>query len=163
MSLNTGEYPNEWKVGVNIAIYKNGSPLNPENYRGITLTNTLGKLFCQILNSRISEFLEQSDSLVKEQAGFRKTYRTTDHIFILKKLVDNAMKTRNRLYCCFVDFQKAFDNVWHEVLLVKLNKIGITGKVFTIIESMYKNATVCTKMRGKHSVEFVIKKGLHQG
>jgi hypothetical protein len=56
--LNTGIYPYEWKTGITIAIHKNGSPLNPENYRGITLTNAIGKLFCQILNCRISEYLE---------------------------------------------------------------------------------------------------------
>jgi hypothetical protein len=102
--------------------------------------------------------------LVKEQAGFRKKYRTTDHIFVLNKLVDDVMKTKNkRLYCCFVDFKKAFDNVWHEALLVKLNYIGITGKIFNIIESMYKNATICTKIKNKYSQEIIIKKGVHQG
>ena len=43
--LDTGVYPYEWKVGVNVPIYKSGCTLNPENHRGITLTNTIGKFF----------------------------------------------------------------------------------------------------------------------
>ena len=162
--IDTGIYPNEWKVGLCIPIYKAGCPLNPENYRGITLTNGIGKLFCQIINQRISQFLEQNNCLVKEQGGFRKNHRTTDHIFILNRLVDNVMKTKNkRLYCCFVDFQKAFDNVWHDALLLKLYDSGITGKLFNIIKSMYDNAHIQTKIRDKCSGEITIRKGVHQG
>ena len=70
--LDTGIYPYDWKVGLNIPIYKNGCTFNPENYRGITLINNIGKLFCQILNQRISDYLEHNNCLVREQAGFRK-------------------------------------------------------------------------------------------
>lgn len=162
--LDTGIYPYDWKVGLNIPIYKNGCTFNPENYRGITLTNTIGKLFCQVLNQRISDYLEENNCLVREQAGFRKTFRTTDHIFLLNKLVDSVLKTRTkRLYCCFVDFQKAFDNVWHQALLVKLNKIGITGKIFNIVKNMYLSATVSTKIKGRYMDEITVKKGVHQG
>ena len=162
--MDTGIYPNEWKVGLCIPIYKTGCPLNPENYRGITLTNGIGKLFCQIINKRISQSLEQNNRLINEQAGFRKTYRTTDHIFVLNKLVDNVMKTKNkRLYCCFVDFQKAFDNVWHDALLLKLFNCGITGKMFNIVKSMYDNAYIHTKVGDRCSDKILIKKGVHQG
>ena len=85
MVLQTGTYPDTWKTGINIPIFKSGDFMNPGYYRGITLTNALGKFFCQILNNRITEYLEDNDILSKEQAGFRKTARTSDHIFILKK------------------------------------------------------------------------------
>ena len=162
--LETGVFPEEWKIGVNIPIYKSGCPLNTNNYRGITLTNTVGKLFCQSLNSRLCQYLESNDKLCKEQAGFRKNHRTTDQIFLLTKLVDNVVKTRNkRLYCCFVDFQKAFDNVWHQALFVKLHETGVTGKCFNLIASMYENAILCTRIKGKYSGNILIRKGVHQG
>ena len=162
--LETGIYPVEWKIGVNIPIYKSGCPLNTSNYRGITLTNSIGKLFCQIINRRICEYLERNKILSREQAGFRKNHRTTDQIFILSKLVDNVMKTRNRrLYCCFVDFQKAFDNVWHEALFLKLYDAGVTGKCLNVIVNMYENASICTRIKDKYSGNILIRKGVHQG
>ena len=118
--LTKGIYPSQWKDGINVPIFKNGDPSNPSNYRGITLGSSLGKLFCTIVNRRIENYLEENNLLIKEQAGFRKSFRTTDHIFVLKKIIDGTISKRNgRLYGCFVDFNKAFDNIWHEALLEK--------------------------------------------
>lgn len=68
-----------------------------------------------------------------------------------------------RLYGCFIDFKKAFDNVWHEGLLVKLHKIGIQGRCFEIIKNMYHNSTICTRTNEGFSDEIMVKKGVHQG
>lgn len=164
MILKTGNYPKEWKTGISVAIYKKGDPIDPGNYRGITLSSNLSKLFCKIINSRMAQYLEKNNILIKEQAGFRKGYRTSDQIFILKKIVDDIIKVKNgRLYACFVDFQKAFDNVWHEALLFKLRKVGIRGKCYKIIENMYNNTTVCTQMINGYSHDITVKKGVHQG
>jgi hypothetical protein len=162
--FTSGFYPEAWKHGINIPLYKNGNPTDPNNYRGITLTNTLGKVFCSVLNTRINNYLEGNDLLLKEQGGFRKKYRTTDQIFILNNIISEVMKSRNnRLYACFVDFQKAFDSVWHEGLFIKLQRIGITGHCFDVINNMYTNAKICAKIDGIISKDFVIQRGVHQG
>ena len=110
--LSTGLNPDSWKTGVNVPIYKSGDPINPSNYRGITINSSLGKLFYQILSNRVVEYLEENDILSKQQAGFRKGLRTTNHIFILIKIIDKYISNRNGSICaCFVDFQKAFDSV----------------------------------------------------
>jgi exonuclease III len=162
--LSSGIYPDHWKQGINVPILKTGDPYNPSNYRGITLNNAMANLFCQIINSRINTYLEDNNLLVKEQAGFRKMSRTQDHIFILQKLVDDALKTTNgRLYACFIDFSKAFDNVWHFGLLYKLQRIGIGGKLFDLIQDMYTNATICCRTENGLSNDILIKKGVLQG
>ena len=128
---STGLNPDSWKTGVNVPIYKSGDPTNPSNYRGITLNSSLGKLFYQILNNRVVEYLEDNDLFSKEQAGFRKGSGTTDHIFVLRKIVDKYINNRNgRIYACFVDFHEAFDSVWHDALLPKLYNTGMQGKCF---------------------------------
>lgn len=164
MIFSTGIYPDNWKNGINIPLYKNGNPLDVNNYRGITLTSTLGKIFSTIINTRINLYLDNENILIKEQAGFRKKYRTTDQIFIIKKIIDQALNVKNgRLYGCFVDFQKAFDNVWHDALLTKLFRTGIKGKCYNIIKDMYTNASICAKSEDRYSREVMIKKGVHQG
>ena len=162
--LQSGVYPDIWKTGINVPIFKAGDPYNPSNYRGITLNSSLGKLFCQVINNRVVSFLESRGLFAKEQAGFRKHQRTTDQIFILKQIIDHALKSRNgRLYCCFVDFQKAFDNVWHEALLLKLQDIGIHGKCFGIIKAMYDEATVYARSGDTMTHGVQVKRGVHQG
>ena len=51
------------------------------------------------------------------QIGFKKNHRTSDHIFVLKTLIDKYFKQNGKIYVCFVDFQKAFDKVWRLSLL----------------------------------------------
>jgi hypothetical protein len=162
--FQSGIYPDEWKKGLNVPIHKSGDVTNPNNYRGITINNVLGNFFCQIINNRITNYLEENKLLAKEQAGFRKSYRTSDHIFVLKNIIEDLLKNRkSRLYCCFVDFQKAFDTVWHQGLMLKLARIGIKGNCFKIIKDMYLNATVCTRSQNGFSSDLFIRKGVLQG
>jgi hypothetical protein len=67
--------------------------------------------------------LESLGLLCEEQAGFRKRYGTTDHIFNLKCLIDLYLFRRKKLYCAFIDYRKAFDSVdrillWQKLLLL---------------------------------------------
>ena len=67
------------------------------------------------------------------------------------------------MFTCFVDFKKAYDNVWREGLLYKLKGFGITGKVFKVIESMYNNSEASIFMNGKVSESFKTSVGVKQG
>ena len=52
--LNSGYFPNTWTEGVIVPIHKKGSKNLVDNYRGVTLLSTLGKLFTRLLNNRLS-------------------------------------------------------------------------------------------------------------
>ena len=144
--LNTGTVPSEWTIGIICPIFKNkGSPLDPGNYRGITILSCLGKLFTSIINDRLSDYLEKFGILGEEQAGFRHGYSTLDHIFNLKSIIDIYLSKRKKLFCAFVDYAKAFDTVNRSHLWKKLIQIGINGKVLKIIINMYNNAKSCVK------------------
>ena len=112
-------------------IYKRtGSPDEPENYRPITILSCFGKLFTAIINQRLHTFLESNGILEENQAGFRSGYSTTDHIFTLHALTE-ILKSRNKkLFCAYIDFQKAFDSVWRIGLWMKLLGYSINGKCF---------------------------------
>ena len=99
--LKSGQFPESWKEGIIVPIYKQGNSADQNNYRGITISSCLSKLFCHILNDRISKFLEDKSFIGREQAGIRKYHRTSDHIFILKTIIDKHIhKTGkgNKLY-----------------------------------------------------------------
>jgi len=98
----------------------------------------------------------------KEQAGFRKTFRTTDQIFTLKTLINKTIKSGGYLYTCFVDFQKAYDSVWREGLLQKFERIGISGKVLNIINSMFNEPKSAIYSNGKISENFQTTVGVKQ-
>ena len=110
--FNTGIIPDEWSQGMISPIYKNkGDKASPDNYRGITILSCFGKLFTAILNNRLNNYLESMNLLCEEQAGFRKKYGTTDHIFNLKCIIDLYLFRGKKLFCAFIDYKKAFDSV----------------------------------------------------
>ena len=79
----SGIVPEEWRICLIKPIYKNKSdPMKHENYRPITLLSCLGKVFTCILNHRLKTFANEINLLKENQAGFRKSYSTLDHVFL---------------------------------------------------------------------------------
>jgi hypothetical protein len=97
--LSSGVFPRIWSEGYIVPIYKAGSRLDPGNYRGICISSCLGKLFSLILNSRFNTFLEGNKILNKCQVGFR----TSDHILVLKTLIDLYKSHKRPLFACFIE------------------------------------------------------------
>ena len=102
--------------GVIVNLYKKGDAVDPGKYRGITLLNVVGKLFCKILNNRLVSRLETERALHEGQAGFREKGSCVDNIFTLNEIVQGRMRVGKHTYAFFLDVQKAFDTVWHDGL-----------------------------------------------
>ncbi len=103
-------------TGVVHALFKGGDASKFDNYKGIMVGPILAKLFVMILDKRLSKWAEQYGLHAKGQVGFRKDYRITNQFFILRTLIEQSKAKKKPLYCCFVDFKKAFDTVPGEVL-----------------------------------------------
>ena len=96
MILDSGCFPEQWSTSMISPIYKSkGDRSNPQNYRPITILSCLGKLFTSILNGRLNDYLE--DSILENQAGFRKNYSTLDHIFSMHAFIE-LLKSQKKKY-----------------------------------------------------------------
>ena len=163
--LTSGHYPDLWSLGHLVPIHKKGSKLITNNYRGITLSSVLGKVFSGVLNNRLQTYLEENRLINENQSGFRKGRRTTDNLFILKTIINKYLCQKNKsLYIAFIDFSKAFDHVWRDGLLVKLLKLGVTGNLYNIIKAMYENTFAHLKINNQVTINgFKINRGVKQG
>ena len=159
--LSSGIYPSSWATGYISPVFKTGDSSQPENYRGITITSNVGKLFNLILNSRLDKFLDENKLINKSQIGFTKNARTQDHMFVLKALIDKyTHKSGDKLYACFVDFKKAFDSVIHPGLKLKLKELNISGKFYDVIKNMYSKSKLCVKLGDTHTKFFTSGNGV---
>ena len=162
--LVNGRYPRQWTDGLITVLHKSGNTNDPNNYRGITITNTIGKLFNSILNSRLDKYLSEHNVISDCQLGFTRSARTSDHMFILRNIIETYCHTKDgRVYACFVDFRKAFDTVIHSGLKYKLLKLCIGTKFYNLIKSMYSQSKSCIIMKNSHTEFFDIKLGVKQG
>lgn len=163
--LTSGCYPDIWSKGYITPIHKNGDKLDPNNFRGICVNSSLGKVFSSILNDRIAAFLKEHNVLSKSQIGFLPNFRTTDHIYTLHTLITKHVHQtkRGKIFACFVDFQKAFDSIWHEGLYYKLLQSGVGGKVYQLIKEMYSKNKNSVKIGNNSTESFPQHRGVRQG
>jgi hypothetical protein len=161
---NNNELPNDWTQVEIKTIYKKGNKLDPKNYRCIALTNTILKVFTQILTTRLSNWAESKHILPEEQSGFRTQRSCVDNLFILLSLIQLQLGYRRKpLYVIFVDFEAAFDSVEHHLLFHKLHKLSVSSKLINILKSIYNKLTMFVTVESNRSNKIPIKKGILQG
>ena len=127
------------------------------------MNSCLCKLFFQVINNRIIDFVNCNNKLSEYQIGFRAGCRTSDHIFVLKTLTDIYKKKKKKLFSCFVDLQKAYETVWHNGLFYKLLQTGISAKIVRLLQDLYKKTSSCVKLNNSISDYFDVSVGVRQG
>lgn len=163
--LKSGHFPEIWKENVITPIFKQGEKYDPNNYRGITVSSNLGKLFCSIINERLIQFIQEHKILNNCQIGFMPKQRTSNHIYTLHTLIDKYVHQtkQGKIFGCFIDFKKAFDSVWHNGLFLKLIQSGIGGKTYDIIKDIYNGNKCCVKINDRRTDYFSQNRGVRQG
>jgi hypothetical protein len=116
----------------------------------ISISGFVGKHFTSFINSRLLKWCERNDILTDAQFGFRPILGTTDAILALPSLIYNILRKGKRLYCCFIDYIKAFDSVSHVKIWLPLVRSGITGKLLKVIKSMYSKLISCVRLYGNY-------------
>ena len=144
-----GDYPSQWSEGLINALHKKGDHACPDNYRKITITVAMAKIFDSILNSRLyfkNEAMSLDDPF---QFGFTPARGTTDCVFVLDTVIKYQQKKKNPVYLCFVDFTKAFDYINRNAQYYKLHKQNMSIKMINIIMSMFDKAQAKVQQQGK--------------
>ncbi len=160
--LASGVYPHSWNNSNLILIHKKDNPLDPANYRGISITSCISKLFNSIINERILAVL--MPKLNRYQHGFTPGRRTSDPILIMKTLIDQQLSTKSgKLYTCFIDYAKAFDTVWRPGLIYKLQQLGIGKSCLRLIKNMYSSTSSQLKFKQGLGNSFPTEVGVKQG
>ena len=108
--------PQEFKDSNILPIYKRkGGRSSCDNYRGISLLSTAGKILARILLRRLLENVTEN-TLSESQCGFRPGRGTSDMIFVARQLQEKSREQNQPLYMIFLDLTKAFDTVNREGL-----------------------------------------------
>ena len=115
--LRTSTVPPVLKKVCVVPIYKKGDPADCDCYRGLSITDHMGKALQKHILNRINKYLNSNpDILIETQYGFCADRSTTDAMSI-NRLVTASSKYRNTpIYKCFIDLTKAYDKVDRELL-----------------------------------------------
>ena len=145
--FSNGEYPMTWAEGIIVPIFKSGNPDEPHNYRGITIVNILGKIYSKVLLNRLTKWSENYDKISKNQFGFQRGKSTVDCIFAFHSIISKVLSSIDKLYCVFLDYEKAFDRINRSLLWHKLNFEHVSSKLVRAIKSMYNVVKSCIRFK----------------
>ncbi|OMJ27037.1 LINE-1 retrotransposable element ORF2 protein [Smittium culicis] len=155
--------PEQLDPSVVVPIPKKGDMREPNNYRGISLIPTLSKVVSKIIARRLCKIENKYDILAKEQAGFRSREECVAQATTLYEVVRRRKISGLSTWIGFIDFAKAYDRVPHEALLKKIRACGIGGKVYRIIEALYRSPKMCVRIGGQLSKLVEYNCGVRQG
>ena len=154
----------KWNISMISPLHKTGSKINPDNYRGISLSSCFSKLFTSILNQRLTKFAFDHKIFSTSQLGFLAGCRTSDALLILHNIVDYYCRKKEQyVFGCFVDFQKAFDSIPRRILFQKLLDHNINGKFYDCLVNMYCKDIACVKISDSMTPSFSTNQGVKQG
>ena len=105
--FNRAEYPRDWGTSIITPIYKGGNKNIASNYRGITLTNILAKIYSQILLNRLNSWTDRHEKISNCQFGFQKGKSTVDCIFIFILLFVKCLTLKKGI-CCILRLREMF-------------------------------------------------------
>ena len=163
--VSTSQVPPSWQQGIMLFIFKKGDTQDIRNYRPITLTSVVCKLFHSIVNRRLCAFLVDNQYLDQcVQKGFQKGIKgCVDHSLLLSKLIYTVRKKRHSAHIMWVDIANAFGSVPHEVLSRALQSLHVPQWLQSYIKNFYSNIKVVAKTTHYFSCPIRISQGVFQG
>ena len=126
-SMSKGIFPNCLKIAKLIPLFKKGSTLMTGNYRPISILHFISKIYEKIMNKGLLNFLKKFNLLTECQFGFQRNISTADAILRVTDAIYESFNSRGHAASVFLDLQKAFDTVQHDILIGKLERLGIRG------------------------------------
>jgi hypothetical protein len=164
-SFSIGNFPDTLKIARLIPLFKSGDPTLSSNYRPISILPAISKITEKVLFNITANFVYKFKIINKHQFGFQKrsgSLSATSHLITnLQKSLDNPKyKLASGI---FIDLQKAFDSIPHEILLDKLCKYGIRGLPLEIFKSYLSNRRQYVSLRNINSDTENITYGTPQG
>ena len=159
----SGSWPEEWQRAYLCPCYKDGSELDPANYRLLAVMASMAKLFEKVVDTRLRTWVERMGVLSDAQGGFRENRGTLDQIFVLNEIVAMQQEKKSLMLLAFLDVRKAYDKVWRDGLWVKLSRLGVGGRCLQLLRLMYARVIRTVKVNGTCTEDFEVHDGVAQG
>ena len=161
--LDNSVTPEILKLSFVIPIHKGGNRGSPANYRPVSLTSHLIKMFEKIIRKRIVEYMDERKLFNHTQHGFRAGRSCLSQLLSHFDKVLTYLEQGFNVDTIYLDFSKAFDKVDHLILMQKLKKIGIGGKIASWIHSYLFHRKQVVIVNGIKSDSTEVVSGVPQG
>ena len=162
LSFEEGIFPDDLKKAKVIPLHNDGSKLDENNYRPISLLIVWSKIIERALFIRIYAYMEYHNLFFNRQFGFRTKHSTIDALVeLVEKIRINCRNVKAISF--YLDLKKAFDTIEHDILLKKLENTGIRGPALSWVTTYLKGRQQRVNVNGACSSWKSIVCGVPQG
>ena len=151
LSFKTGIFPDLCKLSKIIPIFKKDDPMFCVNYRPISLLPIYSKIFEKLIYTRMYSFLNCNNLVYDKQFGFIAKHSVNHALISTTELIKHQLEHGNYVAGIFIDLEKAFDTVNHEILIGKLLYYGFRGIPLNLIKSFLSNRKQYVSINGFES------------
>ena len=162
-SLDTGTCPSLWKSADITPVYTKGDASLASNYRPISITPAICRLFERILADSINYHMHAHNLITDAQYGFVKGRSTELQLLKCTNIWIKSMDQKQFTDTVYIDLAKAFDTVSHTKLLHKLPCYGISGNILNWVSSFLNNRKQRVKVGTTLSEHTNVTSGVPQG
>ena len=162
-SFQSGVFPDKLKLAKVIPLFKEACPLTASNYRPISLLSVFSKITEKVMYERLYKFLAKHEILYALQFGFCASHSINHALVGLTETIKNSLDSRKFGCGIFIDLQKAFDTVNHDILLTKLEHYGIRGTSLAWFKSYLFERKQYVSVNGSKSSYLEVTCGVPQG
>ena len=164
-SLQSGVVPEKLKRAIITPIYKGGGTSKSQavNYRPIALTSHLVKLFEKVLRKYLIEHMNKNNLFNENQHGFRQGRSCLSQLIEQYDLILSLLDREANVDVVYLDFSKAFDKVDHQIVLRKIEAMGINGNILQWIKSFLTQRYQSVSVNGVLSDPQEVISGVPQG
>ena len=162
--LVTNTYPPHWKLSKMILLPKDKSAILSVNQtRSISLLSCLGKVYERCFLIHLLQWMADNAILPAEQSGFRAHHSTTTRFVQFLQHLSTGLQQHTASMAIYVDFTKAFDQLWHDGLIYKLHRMNCPRELVLFIIEYLRNRKSYLELNQVTSNIFDIEKGVPQG
>ena len=122
-----------------------------------------GKNFERIIYNNIFEYLTTNKLISDNQSGFKPDDSCINQLLSITHEIYHSLDNGLEVRGVFLDISKAFDKVWHEGLILKLNQYGISENLLCLIKCFLKNRKQRVVLNGQTSSWTNVLAGVPQG
>ena len=157
------DVPAPWKEALTVLIYKKGDEADISNLRPIALMSVIYKLFMAVWAKRLKRWSIEAGVLSTEQKSARPTEGCYEHTYLLKSLVADARRRKQKLFLAWLDIRNAFGSVPHNTIRSTLRHIGVPPDLVTLIMNAYTGASSVIKTPQGNTNAIPLRAGVKQG
>ncbi len=156
-------WPSQWKEARVTPVHKKKQRSEPNNYRPISLLSVVSKIFERIISEQLTRFLDEHHLQSSKQFGFRKGRSTSDLLLLLSKSWQDSLDAGRPSLVIALDIAGAFDTVWHQGLIAKLEQFGISGDLLHLFSSYLTGRSIHVVVNGHTSTSYPVRASVPQG